>query len=227
VTLLCIHGAGCTPAIFHAQREAFPDLHAPQLPHCDSVPAFADFIAAYVAHEELKNVVLCGHSLGAMVAIESALRAPSWLRGIAVLGGGAHLAVAPAIFDMLRNEFESAAGRIAGYMFADRNDPRIVEIAQSIRTTGREATVAAFRACDAYDATERVSRIRLPLLALTGERDRLTPPDLARALAGRVPGAEARIVAGAGHMVMLETPADTNGTLRSFVSKLDRKSISL
>jgi len=201
-------------------------MQAPLLPHCDSIEAFADFIAAYVDRERLNDVVLCGHSLGAMVAIESALRAPVWLRGIVAIGGGMHLAVAPAIFEMLGSDFDSAAARIAGYMFADRNDPRIADIAQSIRTTGSNAVVEAFRACDAYDATPRVGEINVPLLALTGERDRMTPPDLAHALAGRVPGAEARIIAGAGHMVMLETPADTNAALRSFVSKLDRKSVS-
>lgn len=225
MTLVCLHGAGCTGAVFDFLRES-AHVDTPPLPASDSVEAMAEDVIAYVERANLKGVVLCGHSLGAMVALEIALRAPQWLNGVAMLGGGLHLAVAPAIFQMLETDFESASHRIAGYMFADRNDDRVADIARSIRATGAQTVIAAFRACDAYDAGPRIAGLKVPLLALTGELDRMTPPAYASELTGRVPGAEARIVPGAGHMVMLEAPGDTNEALRSFVSRLDRKSVS-
>ena len=226
MTLVCLHGAGCTGAVFRSQLEAFPDLHAPQLPPCKTVEAFANAVVEYVERNRLSDVVMCGHSLGAMVAIETALRKPVWLRAIVAFGGGLHLTVAPAIFQMLETDFDAAAKRIAGYMFANRDDVHVAQIADSIRATGQNAVISAFRACDSYDVTRRAESIAVPLLALTGDQDRMTPPALAQALVDRVPGAQARIIAGAGHMVMLEAPGDTNDALRSFVSGLDPKAIS-
>jgi len=47
----------------------------------------------------------------------------------------------------------------------------------------------------------------VPLLALVGDRDALTPPRNAQFFADKVPGARAQIVAGAGHMLPIERPA--------------------
>ena len=57
-------------------------------------------------------------------------------------------------------------------------------------------------------------KLGVPLLAVTGDRDVMTPPKFAQWLADRVPGAAARIVAGAGHLVMIERPAETNAAIR-------------
>jgi pimeloyl-ACP methyl ester carboxylesterase len=43
--------------------------------------------------------------------------------------------------------------------------------------------------------------LRVPTVVLSGERDRLIAPDSARRLAEGIPGAELRIVAGAGHFL--------------------------
>jgi 3-oxoadipate enol-lactonase len=87
---------------------------------------------------------------------------------------------------------------------------------------GQAQTIADFRACDAFDATERLANLALPLLALTGEQDRLTPSKFAAFLADRVPGAEARILPEAGHLAMVERPDETNAALRAFVDRLTR-----
>ncbi len=85
---------------------------------------------------------------------------------------------------------------------------------------GQAQTVRDFRACDAFDALDRVDRIRLPVLALTGEADKLAPAKHAAALAGRVRGAQARMIRDAGHFVMVERPAETNAAIAAFVSGL-------
>jgi pimeloyl-ACP methyl ester carboxylesterase len=44
----------------------------------------------------------------------------------------------------------------------------------------------------------------LPAAVVVGERDRLTPPACAEAIAAALPGAELTVLPGAGHMIMLE-----------------------
>ncbi|HUN28947.1 MAG TPA: alpha/beta hydrolase, partial [Alphaproteobacteria bacterium] len=73
-------------------------------------------------------------------------------------------------------------------------------------------------ACDAFDRIGQLAEVTLPVLAVTGERDVLTPPKFAQSLADRIPGASARIVPRAGHLAMAERPGEVNEALRAFVN---------
>lgn len=226
MTLVFLHGAGCTGEVFAAQRAAFPNAHAPNLPGhlCPGAPAtiaqFAKAVDAYVREQRLDDAVLCGHSMGAAVAIETALRRPAWLRAAVLLGGGARMRVAPAFLGGLQNDFEATARTIAGYFYADRTPERIERAFDMMCAVGKDQTLRDFRACDAFDALERLGGITVPVLAVTGDADKLTPPKHAGALADRVPGAQARIIASAGHFVMAERPTETNESIAAFLAGL-------
>jgi len=109
---------------------------------------------------------------------------------------------------------------VASYMWSERTPERLAYVERSMQNVGAAQTIADFRACDAYDASGRLGEIDVPLLALTGERDKMTPPAQARELADRVRHGRARILSGAGHMLMHEVPADTNEAVRSFVEEI-------
>lgn len=226
MTLVFIHGAGCTGEVFAAQLAEFGDGRAPNLPGhlCRGAPGsiaeFADAIEAYVSKEHLARTVLCGHSMGAAISLELALRAPAWLAGVVLLGGGARMRVAPAILQGLRTDFEAAARTIAGYSFGDPTPERVDASVEMMQRVGAEQTLRDFQACDAFDVLERLEAIRVPLLAVTGEADKLAPAKYAAALADRVPGGRARIVPDAGHFVMIERPAETNESIAAFLDGL-------
>lgn len=224
--LLFVHGSGCTGDVFAAQLRAFTGAHAPNLPGHDapgspaSVGEFADFIASYIATHELDDVVLAGNSLGGAIALECALRGLPQVAGIVLLGSGARLRVAPQVLAGLENEFEATATSLARLFFFEPLPQRVDEAVASMKRVGQAQTLRDFRACDAFDAVERVGKLGVPLLALTGEEDRLTPPKFAQFFANRVAGAQARIVPRAGHLIMVERPEETNAELRAFVHQL-------
>jgi pimeloyl-ACP methyl ester carboxylesterase len=226
-TLLFIHGSGCTGDAFKNQMQFFPGSHAPNLPghECEgaaaSVSEFADFIENYIAEHHLSNVVLCGNSLGGAIALEAGLRQVPAVRAIALLGSGARLRVSPAILSGLCDDFEQTAAQIAAWMFADPTPERTAAALASIRSVGRDQTLRDFVACDGFDVTERLPELLVPLLALTGERDVMTPPKYAQLLVDRVPRGELRIVPGAGHLVMIERSTETNDAIASFVQQVD------
>jgi 3-oxoadipate enol-lactonase len=60
------------------------------------------------------------------------------------------------------------------------------------------------------DSTPDLARARVPVLAIVGEADALTPPSDAEAIVRACPGARLRKLAGAGHLANLEDPLAWN-----------------
>jgi pimeloyl-ACP methyl ester carboxylesterase len=225
-----IHGSGCTGDVFAAQTAAFPGSYAIDLPGHRSpalageitIAAFADAVERDLEARDVEGAILCGSSMGGAVALEAALRGNPRIGAIVMLGSGAKLRVAPALFESLERDFEAGARALVPIFFAEPTPERVEAAAAEMLRVGQAQTLADFRACDAFDATERLAGLAVPLLALTGEHDRLTPPKFAAFLADRIPGAEARILPQAGHLAMVERPEETNAVLRAFVDRLTR-----
>jgi 3-oxoadipate enol-lactonase len=226
-----IHGSGCTGAAFAAQTAAFAGSYAVDLPGHGATPplegavtiaAFADAVERDLEARGIEGAILCGSSMGGAIALEVGLRANPRVGAIVALGSGAKLRVAPALFESLERDFEAGARALAPMFFASPTPALVDGAVAQMLGVGQAQTLADFHACDAFDATGRIADLALPLLALTGEQDRLTPPKFAAFLADRVPGAEARILPGAGHLAMVERPDETNAALRAFVDRLTR-----
>ncbi len=60
---------------------------------------------------------------------------------------------------------------------------------------------------------------RVPVTVITGERDRLVPPDKSDELAAGIPGADLVRVAGAGHVIILEQPDLVNGVIAALLER--------
>lgn len=221
--LVFIHGSGCTSQAFAAQTAAFDRSHAPNLPGHGSpgsartVAEFGDFIESYLERNDVRDVILCGNSLGGAIALEIGLRKNPRVRALIALGSGSRLKVAPAILSGLQTQFDATIREIAALMFAAPSSEAQSSIIQGMQSVGQAQTLHDFEACNRFDVTERLPELLLPVLALTGEHDAMTPPKYARFLADRVPGGRVRIVPGAGHLAMIERPAETNDAIANFV----------
>jgi pimeloyl-ACP methyl ester carboxylesterase len=66
------------------------------------------------------------------------------------------------------------------------------------------------------DLRHAVQHVRAPALVVVGDRDRVTPPAAAMALAGELPNARLEVISGAGHMAMLEAHEAFNDLLATF-----------
>jgi len=105
-----------------------------------------------------------------------------------------------------------------------RGQPALVDRVRAIIRENTPAGVAAaLRAMAARpDSTSLLAGIRCPVLCVAGEEDMLTPPEVARAMAERIPGGRAMVVSGAGHLTNLEAPQAFNDALAGFLSERTR-----
>ncbi len=84
--------------------------------------------------------------------------------------------------------------------------PRNAARPASGNTASVSATTRRRNRAPCLIASSSAEKIQNPTLVLCGALDQTTPPTLARALAGRIPGAYYEEIPGSGHCPMLEQP---------------------
>ena len=178
----------------------------------------------------LTEPILVGHSLGAAIALQFAISHPEKIAGIVCLGGGMKMPVNPFFLDFLKtNPVQMPAEiteLICKYSLAKENRSQFLAVLEkSISRSKVDILYGDLSACNELDLTGDAGKIDVPALIICGAEDKMTPPDLSRALAAKIKGASLKIIAGAGHMVMLERPAEFNMSLDKFVKSIS-KSVS-
>lgn len=229
--LILIPGLACNAELWRDQMPALSPLCQPVvtdvIARCTSIEA----MAAAVLAEHAGPLLLCGASMGGMVAMEAARQAPDRVRGLALLGTSAR----PETPDMqtLREQAMAlfAAGRAeevlrANVMFAfDRQHPDLKALSARyfamVMQAGTEQLMQQNRAVIGRpDARLHLAQIRCPTLLVSGQSDGLTPPDCAREIAALVPGAALHLLPRCGHMLTMEQPDAVNALLRGWLGRL-------
>ena len=228
--VLLIHGAGGTHLHWSPEIRRIPGYHilAPDLPGrgkskgvgAQTIEEYVEAILRFMDSIRLRPAVVVGHSMGGAIALTLALNAPERVRALGLFGTGARLRVAPAILDGLSNtaSFPATVQLINQWAFSPRTSPRLKELAtQRMQETRPTVLHGDFLACNLFDVFSRLEEITIPALILCGAEDKLTPPRYSQFLHEKLPQATLRIIEGAGHMVMLEKPAESAKALREFL----------
>ncbi len=206
----------------------------------------ADDLLEVAAARQLRGAVVVGHSMGGMVlqlaALERAQQLASWAVGLALVAtdagpvvpgplgrpvglATAHLAGRAARFAERRGKGVYPGSDLATWgarlSFGARPRPADVELVRSISTSvSPRAMAGLLPELAAFDVRVRLDQIGLPTLIVVGSRDLLTPAGRSAAMARRIPGARLEVLAGCGHLVMLERPQLLCGLLEGFSAQL-------
>jgi pimeloyl-ACP methyl ester carboxylesterase len=226
--LLLLHGAGGNHLVWppELRRLAGANVYALDLPGHGRSPgggrrtiaAYADAVALFVAALKLPQVALAGHSMGGAIALELALRGPTWLSRLVLLGSGARLRPAPAYLAGLEQDYLGTLRRFTRYAYGPATPEEMVHRGwQLLRQCSPAVLRDDFAACAAFDVTGRLGEVKFPALIVCGASDRITPPDRSQYLREQIAGASLLIVEEAGHMVMLEKPLAVAGAVAEFL----------
>ncbi len=159
-----------------------------------------------------QRVVFCGLSIGGLIGQALALARPDLLRALVLSSTAARIGTADSwgvrIAQVEGQGLPAIADGILERWFARpfRATPELALWRNMLLRTPAEGYVACCHALAQADLTEAVGRIGLPVLVVAGSEDGATPPDLVRATAQRIPGARFEVIAGAGHLPMVEAP---------------------
>lgn len=227
-TLLLIHGSGGDHMHWpeRLRNYAKADVYAIDLPghgRSDglgrkSVDGYADFLEAFVSQMNLKDVILAGHSLGGAIVQCLALRFPSWLSRIVLVGTGVRLRVSPAILEGLLADFKGTIDLICRWAFGSTASESLVKRAEEgFAKTDPKVIHGDYYACNEFDITGRESEISIPTLVVSGMEDKLTPIKYGEYLYRHIPGAKRAIIKEGGHMMAIEKPDEFMKSIINFL----------
>ena len=228
--LILLPGLACDATIWREQIAALSPHHRLRVTDVHARFATLPEMAAALLAEHAGDLVLCGASMGGMVALEAVRQAPQRVKGLALLGTSARADTpellklrsdAIGLFEQGRAEEVLRANAV--FAFHPRAAPVLAgPYLEFILRAGALQLIRQNRAIMARaDQRALLPTIACPTLVACGDSDALTPPEHARELAEAIPGARLELIAECGHMLTLEQPARVNALLRDWLATLN------
>ena len=193
-----------------------------------SMDDHVDDLAGLLDHLGIDDAILCGLSIGGLIAQGFLMRRPKALRALILCDTAAKIGTAESwnarIETVERDGIEAIADFVMEKWFtpafhrdrpADLAGYRTMLVRQPL--AGYAGSCAALRGADYTEAARRIS---VPTLCVVGDQDGSTPPDLVRQTAALIPGARFEIIAGAGHIPCVERPDALVSLVRGFIASL-------
>ena len=196
-----------------------------------SVEEAADFVIALMDAAGLKQAALVGHSLGSLIALEAAARAPERVSHLVLVGTAFPMNVSPALLDSSLNQALKAIDMVNTFSHSTLAPPPSAlgpgtwlyggSRALMKRVLASNAAVnvfhTGFKACDDYRNGEAaMARVQAPTLFILGRQDQMTVPKTAQSLIDKA--AHGQVVRlDAGHQLMTEAPDGVLFALRDFL----------
>ncbi len=234
--IVFLHGAGMDHSVWALLARSFAHhgygVLAPDLPGhgrsvgvpLPSIAALADWTAALIDAAGVERARIVGHSMGSLVALETAARHPGKITALGLIATAAPMRVSDDLLNAAKTNDHAAidmmsiwgegyratlGGSLAPGLWMLGGAERLLERARP------GVIFADLAACNAYqDALAAAAKVAVPSIVIQGSRDVMTPAKSGRAVANAIPGCRLAMVEGAGHMLMSERPDDVLAALR-------------
>jgi pimeloyl-ACP methyl ester carboxylesterase len=191
----------------------------------------ADFVLALMDATGLQQAALIGHSLGSLIALEAAARAPQRVSQLVLVGIAFPMRVSPALLEASVSAPMKALEMVNVFSRATLAPPpsalgpgtwvygASMALGRRVLASNREVNVfyTGFKACDSYqNGLQAMAQVTCPVLFVLGKTDQMTPPKAAQELLNLARNAQVVYLPG-GHQQMNETPEEMLAALQGFL----------
>lgn len=228
-TIVLIHGAQNDHSVWNLQSHYFArqgyNVLAVDLPgHGQSagsalttIEAMAQWLLALFDAAGINKVNLIGHSMGSLIALETARIAPGRITRLVLLGNAFPMKVADALLNAAHENEPAAIDMVTGWSHYKTADTEINLQENTRRLMQRMSAInpdhllyTDLSACNNYAQGEQAATIinqyRCPTLFVMAQQDRMTPSKASAKLRTSIPDASVIEIAECGHALMAEQP---------------------
>jgi len=184
-------------------------------------------LAAVMDRFKAKDAVICGLSVGGIIAQGIAAERPDLVRAVILCDTGAKIGTPDMWEDrvhMVRTQgLEAMADAVMERWFTPdfrANNPGFPIWRNMLCRTTAGGYAGTCQAIADTDLVESTSRLRLPCLGICGDQDGATPPDLVRETVGLIPDSRFELIKKAGHIPCVEQPQVTTDLIAGFLKEI-------
>ena len=200
-------------------------------PPLAEVETAADWLLALLSVAGIQRAAIAGHSMGSLIALEAAARAPDRVTALAMIGTAYPMKVSDALMATARETPLKAIDMVNAFSISSiatkpgfpgpgmwlHGSNRVLmrrTQAQAEHHDGVNLFAHDFAVCDRYaNGLQAAAKVRCPVTMILGERDQMTTRKTTREIAAAL---RARVITlPAGHSLMAELPDAVLNALRT------------
>lgn len=187
-----------------------------------------DDLAGLLDHLNVKKAIVCGLSVGGLIAQGLYKRRPELVEGLILCDTAHKIGTEDSWNSRIAAVEQNGIGSIADGVlklwftpdFHDKHKADLVGYRNMLSRQPLEGYTGTCAALRDADYTQAAKAIAVPTLVVVGDHDGSTPPALVRSLADLIPGSRFKIIDGAGHIPCVEQPAVLTDLMRRFIARL-------
>lgn len=195
-----------------------------------SIDDHVDDLSALIDHFGFEKVVLCGLSVGGMIAQGFYARRPDIVEALILCDTAHKIGTTESwntrIATIEQYGIEAIADAVLKVWFTPEfHLARAADLAGSRNMLVRQPLLGYIGTCVAVrdaDFTASSRHMAAPALCIVGDQDGSTPPDLVHSLAELMPAARFEVIRNAGHIPCIEQPEALTTLIRDFVASLPK-----
>ena len=173
-----------------------------------TVDDYVHLLVSFMDQLGIWRTPLVGHALGAVVAVRFATRYPDRVEKLMVVS-------LPVVGQAIGRSLRGASGSSALSRFL-RQSP-YPELTVEMEKIADDAVMQSVRSVSELDLREDIRRLRLPMLAVYGDKDNLVDSDQARLFPRREETIRPIVLGGTRHFPMLDEASKFNRLLMDFL----------
>ena len=184
-------------------------------------------LAALMDKLGISDAVICGLSVGGLIAMRLYALRPDLVSSMVLCDTAPKIGTAEMWEERMQTvRDQGMAGLVTANMerwftqnFHTHHQPELAGYSNMFLRVPIEGYLGTAAAIRDADLTEAATKIDVPVLCVVGDEDGSTPPELVLNMANMIPGADFKLIKGAGHIPCVEQPHILADTINGFITQ--------
>lgn len=181
-------------------------------------------LAALLDHLDQKDAIICGLSVGGLIAQGLYHSRPDLVKGLILCDTGAKIGDAEMWDHRIETTMNEGLGELAegilerwfSEKFRSDDNPEFSGYRNMLIRTSEVGYAGTCQAIRDADFTGRLSDIDVPTLCVVGEEDVSTPPSMMEEMAKSITGSRYELIKGVGHLPCIEQPQILSDMIKAY-----------
>lgn len=230
-TIIFIHSSGGSAIYWKAQVQGLSErvnTVAVDLPGHgrsgkngkNTIEDYTQTVVEFIDAADIPHPIPCGLSVGGAIVQQLLLDFSKQFEAGILIGSGAKLKVLPMIFEAIEKDYHGFVEMLCKLAASEKTAPEVIQpFREDLQKCDPRVAFGDFQACNRFDVVDRLAEISVPVMVISAQDDKLTPPKYADFLESAIPNATRAHILDAGHIAPVEKPREVNQAIIEFLDR--------